>query len=482
MVSEMWKHQVRAVTFAQTTPDVGLFYEAGTGKTRCMIEIIRRTFAKENRLKKTLILAPLIVCENWKKEFAEYSKLKPWDILVLTKSGARRGKDFVDAVGVDLAKSKIIITNYESMQMKEFYDLIANWKPEILVCDESQKVKNHESIRAKAVARLADYTAHNYILTGTPILNSAQDVFMQFRILDRGETFGRNYYAFRNEYFYDKNAGFKSKQNYFPDWQPREDAYQRLQDKVRTKALRAVKSECLDLPPFVRQVVHCQMSNDQAKAYREMYADYITWIESKEGEPRAVLAQLAITKAIRLQQIVSGFAKSEDGDIHRLECPRLKVLKELLEDLTPNHKVIIWSHFQENQAMVTELCKELKIGYSEIHGNVPKGQREDIMHAFRTDPKIRVMVANQSAGGVGVNLVEASYAIYFSKGFSLEADLQSEARNFRGGSEIHEKVTRIDLVTPGTIDELITESLSNKQAIGDMILSWKDRLKYAPPL
>jgi len=443
-----------------------------------MIEIIRRIYAKETRLKKTLILAPLIVCENWKKEFGVYSKLKPWDILVLTKSGARRVKDFVTAVGLDLAKPRVVITNYESMQMDEFYTLLTQWKPEILVCDESQRVKNPDSVRAKKVATLADTTEHNYILTGTPILNSAMDVFMQFRILDRGNTFGRNFYAFRNEYFYDANASFKGKQAYFPEYKPRDAAYAQLQAKIQTKALRVLKKDCLDLPPFVRQIVQCELSPEQAKAYKEMYNDYITWIESKEGEPKAMLAQLAITKALRLQQIVSGYAMTEDGASHRLKCPRLAVLKELLEDLTPNHKVIVWSHFKENQQMIVELCKELKLGYSEIHGGVPKGQREALMEAFRAEPHVRVMVANQAAGGVGVNLVEASYAIYYSKGFSLEADLQSEARNYRGGSEIHKSVTRIDIVAPGTIDELINEALSTKQAIGDNILGWKEKLAY----
>ena len=94
------------------------------------------------------------------------------------------------------------------------------------------------------------------------------------------------------------------------------------------------------------------------------------------------------------------------------------------------------------------------------------------MDRFRKDDSCRVMIANQGAGGAGINLVEASYSIYYSKGFSLEHDLQSEARNHRGGSEIHDKITRIDLVCPNTIDESINEALSNKQHVADRILIW----------
>jgi SNF2 family DNA or RNA helicase len=86
------------------------------------------------------------------------------------------------------------------------------------------------------------------------------------------------------------------------------------------------------------------------------------------------------------------------------------------------------------------------------------------------------MIANQKAGGVGINLVEASYSIYYSKSFSLEDDLQSEARNYRGGSQMHHRVTRIDLVARGTIDELITSSLANKQDVSQTILDWRSKI------
>ena len=126
--------------------------------------------------------------------------------------------------------------------------------------------------------------------------------------------------------------------------------------------------------------------------------------------------------------------------------------------------------------MIADLCQDMNIEYAEIHGDISNAKRIDEMDRFRKDPKCRVMIANQAAGGTGVNLVEASYAIYYSKGFSLEHDLQSEARNHRGGSEMHSKVTRIDLVAKGTIDEVINEALKNKQNIAETILTWGKKI------
>lgn len=470
----LWNHQVHAIRVAEVVPDLGLFFEQGTGKTRTLIEILRRRFAAAGSLQKTLVFAPIIVCENWKSEFKLYSKINPLDVVVLTGPGKKRIAEFLRQVGDDLSGRKIFVTNYESTQMKDLYKLLSLWSPEILVCDESQRVKNHESIRARAVAALADKTKHNYILTGTPLLDGkGMDAFMQFRVLDRGATFGKNFYSFRGQYFEDANAPFKGRQSYFPKWEPRPDAFAQFQDRIKSKALRVLKKDCLDLPPLVRQTVHVPLSPSQARMYKEMHNEFITFIESKRGESQAVVAQLAVTKAMKLQQIVSGFVKDENGEVHRIDDnPRLKALKELLEDITPGSKVIVWSHFKENQRMITELCQEMGLGYREIHGDVPHKERESNMKAFRTDDSVRVMAANQAAGGVGVNLVEASYSIYYSKGFKLEDDLQSEARNYRGGSEIHEKVTRIDIVAPGTIDEHCNETLANKQNISETILSW----------
>jgi SNF2 family DNA or RNA helicase len=84
-----------------------------------------------------------------------------------------------------------------------------------------------------------------------------------------------------------------------------------------------------------------------------------------------------------------------------------------------------------------------------------------------------VLIGHPGSGGIGLNLIEASYMIYYSRSFSLEHDIQSEARCYRGGSERHQSITRIDLVTPGTIDELVMKSLATKQELSDKILKEK---------
>jgi SNF2 family DNA or RNA helicase len=475
----MWNHQVTALRMAENRENLGLLFEQGTGKTRTCIEILRRKYAKHGRVLKTLILAPIVVCENWKREFALYSKVNPNDIIVLTGSGASRVRQFINWAGEDLSRNKIFITNYHATGIGDLYNLMLKYNFEVVICDESQKLKNPSGKMAKAVAVIADKSKYSYILSGTPILNSPMDLFMQYRILDKGATFGKNFFSFRAAYCIDKNAGRQNTQGYFPKWEVREEMYPILQAKIQASSMRVLKKDCLDLPPLVRQEIEVELSPQQKRMYNEMKKEYLAFVDDleKSDKPRTVTAQIAATKALRLQQIVSGYAQTEQDGVVKIEdVPRLSALSDLLEDLTLQHKIIVWAVFKENYRMIGELCDKLGIEWTELTGENTTRQKEENIDSFRKDPKIRVLVANPGAGGVGVNLVEASYAIYYSKGFSLEADLQSEARNHRGGSEIHEKITRIDLVARGTIDELINEALSKKQNVSEQILTWKDKI------
>jgi SNF2 family DNA or RNA helicase len=298
------------------------------------------------------------------------------------------------------------------------------------------------------------------------------DIWSQFRFLDGGVSFGKNYWQFQNSYFYNANKN-KPSHVTWPDWRFVKSREPEFNSKISALTMSAKKSECLDLPEFVKTRVQVEMSPEQEKAYKEMKKNFITFVKSE-----ACTADLAITKALRLQQIVSGFVKSEDETEHVFsKTPREAALKELIEDLTPNHKVIVWASWRNNYESIKRMLDDIGIKSVLLIGGQNDRDRQRALESFREDPDTRVIIGSQQAGGIAINLIEASYAIYFSRNFSLEADIQSEARNYRGGSEIHQKVTRIDLVATDTIDEEVLKALSAKQEIGDRILrDMADRL------
>lgn len=448
-----------------------MFFEVGTGKTRTAVEILRQKCAREGRLLRTLILCPPIVVKNWKREFGIYSKIK--DVFPLTGPGKYRAK-VLSKHGFELAaepvrKSCVFVTNFETLLMKDVYKLLSEWKPEVIVFDEAHLLKNPQAKRTKLAISLADRAIYRLILTGTLITNSSLDLFCPFRAMDGGKTFGKSFYRFRDTYFVDANNAWKGRQSYFPKWEPRAGSYEELNTKIVKKAMSVKKSECLDLPPLVREVRLVPLAPQQRKLYDQMKKDLVAFLGDKVST-----APIALTKALRLMQITSGFITLEgdegNEDVPLKDNPRAMVLKELLEEITPQHKVCVWCVFKENYATVRNVCEELGIGFVEVHGGTPEKKRQENIDTFNADESIRCFIGHPKSSGIGCNLTSSSFSIFYSRNFSLEQDIQAEGRNYRGGSEKHEKITRIDIIAENTIDEIIAEKLFMKEKIGKAIL------------
>lgn len=484
----MWEHQKNAVYIGLEKENLALFMDVGTGKTRTLLEIYRRRCANHNKILQTLVFVPQIAIRNWKNEILKYTKIPSENIFLVTGTGAQKIKELKKAIS---QTNSIVITNYESVQNDEIFEMLLGYGFEVLVCDESQRLKNPKSKRAKKILKLSDLKSikYRYILSGTPILNSALDIFMQYRILDSGITFGKNYLNFRDMYFQDVNARWAGKPNYFPKFVPIVEKYPELSARIGHSAVKAIKSDCLDLPPLVKMRAEIEMSPEQKRVYKEIALEFVAEVTemTNSKKPIYLVTEMALSKALRMQQILTGYIPNPEinptetdnfEEFSKKEVlffdknPRANALEELLEDITPNHKVIVWAVFSPNYKTIAEVCRRVGVEYAELHGGITGEKRQKDLERFLKDPKCRVLIANQQAGGIAINLVEASYMIYYSKNFSLEQDIQSEARNYRGGSEVHEKITRIDLVTPNTIDDIIQDALINKKAVGDLLLSW----------
>jgi SNF2 family DNA or RNA helicase len=467
MQLKLWKHQEEIIEKALKHDSYAIFAEMGVGKTCISIQILRRRYTEKKRLMRTLVLAPPVVVPSWGREFLAFSKVGHRAHQIRGS-----GKERVELLKQHADEDCILITNFESLLMPGVFQALKKWKPEILVVDESHKLKSVNAKRTKLAIEISDLARYKLILTGTPILNSAMDIWSQFRILDGGDTFDLNFYAFRAKYFYDKNAGMPS-QKHFPDWKPRPGIDAEFNRMIYRKATRVLKSECLDLPPLVRQRIEVELSPEQARMYKDMRDDFVAYLGDK-----ACVATIALTKGLRLQQIISGFWIDEDEEqAHAFsKNPRLEALKELLGSIASTAKVIVWASFRHNYADLSRVGTELGLPTVSLFGGMTDKARQEGIDSFQTDDKVRVMIANPAAGGVGVTLTAASYMIYYSRSFSLEHDLQSEARCHRGGSEIHDKITRIDIVAPETIDEVILGALERKENLASSILKIRELL------
>lgn len=464
-VRPLRRHQADALDRFYAANEAALFWEMGCGKTTEAIALLRARYNMEGAVLNTLIISPVATLYNWQNEFQLNAPAKVCEqVAVLYGSKAERLKKIENA--------RIWVTNPETLQMPEVVKALQAKGVYSLVVDEVHKFKDHKAKRFKTLSGIARSAKHRIIMTGTPILNSYLDLWAQFYLLDGGKTLGDNFFVFRNQYFIDRNEKWKGGAKYFPDFHPKPGIDKDLSKRIEGKSSRIRKEECLDLPPQIFKTMHVELGKEQKKAYDEMLEEMIAMV--REG---VCAAPNALTRVLRLLQILSGHLEVENRDGEKQtknfdDIPRLKLLEELLEELTPNHKVIVWCTFTKNYTAIKKICEKLGIKYAELTGETKDRQAE--MDKFNNDPSYRVMISNPQAGGVGVNLVASDVSIYYSRNFSLGDRLQSEARNHRGGSEIHKSITVIDLVAKDTIDEDVLNALQRKENYSDNVL---DKLK-----
>lgn len=509
-----WLHQkeLTELLSLRTKPYWALFWDMGTGKTKQACDIMRLTAYQLDRIPKTLIIGPVVVMNNWLEEIERHTYFDTKKVQVVdgqTKPNGKKNKNPTKKLKIEQVEDQkkdifIISTETVSDAGGSVFDHLRRAHDfELLIVDEVHNFKNPTGVRTKALHKFTRQPSLNwrYILTGSPVLQNALDLWAQFYILSP-EILGANYFSYRSKYFYDANAGMPS-DVHFPNWQPKDDKYFKrmgykeeeslkgLNKVIYQHANRVMKSDTLDLPDMVYQKVEVEMPSKQRKIYDDFKNTLIAFLEGQHikeflnealaqsllGEielPESMRADTAIVQTIRLQQLICGIFTTEEGEIKHIENNRLKVLKGLLESIgsNPENKIIVWTTFTPTYEPIAELCKSLGLAYTFLTGLQNKEEKDANVKAFNTDDKIQVIIANQGAGGTGINLTAANYAVYFSRSFNLAHDLQSEARNYRGGQK--RKVTRIDLVTPDTIDASILDRLAEKKAHAEDILKTKE--------
>ena len=215
----------------------GLLFEMGCGKTLTAIAIAGAAYEK-GEIEKVLVVAPTSVCSVWPKEFSDYANFK-YKVNVLLGDKKKRLQELEALKNFPFKALKVAVINYESTWREGLFEALIDWKPDLVIADESQRIKTHDAEQSKAMHQIGDVAKYNLILSGTPVQNDAIDLFSQYRFLDP-TIFGWNYYAFRNRYAI--MGGFNRKQivGY-------KDLDQLIQ-KEHSIAYRVTKDEALDLP------------------------------------------------------------------------------------------------------------------------------------------------------------------------------------------------------------------------------------------
>lgn len=483
------EHQKKALLLGRDMPYFAYLMDQGTGKTKVLIDDAAHNWRQGN-IDSLIVLAPNSVKSNWVDPEDNFSITNDTNDLdeirkhmapdIEFNAGCWESSPNKRARGIyekfrkqidDMNKLQILIVNIEALHVKRVYEeclkLIYKRKC-MIVSDESTRIKNRAAKRTKNALKLRNFCTHSRIMSGTPLIKSPLDAFSQFKFLDPDVLGYDNYYSFRNRYA--QMGGFNNFQIlYYYN-------LDELSEAINKVSYRVLKSDCLDLPPKVYTKRRVSLTRAQAAMYTDMRD--LSIIELKKyGQEGRVNAAIVLTKLLRLQQITGGYLPEIDeagetvGVVEIMppkDNPKFKEVLTLIEE-SGDQKVIVWCRFRAEIAGLVSLLKQKNFEVLEFHGGITPVIRRNNRKAFYSNPKYKVMVGNQDAGGIGIDDFKiASLSIYLSNSFSTEGRVQSEDRTHRIGSEMHDMISYYDIIGEHTIDEKVISSLS-----GDMEISAK---------
>ena len=446
-----WRHQIAAFQFTMERLARGagaalLALEMGVGKTLVALMVLAAVAAR-----RVLICCPLRVVPVWEQQIERHLDLPLIVVSLDDNVGSVASKKKLAEDKLRLAEATgrplVIIINYDSVWRSPFADWAESQQWDLIIADESHRLKAPGGKASLAFKRLRQHARGRLALTGTPMPHSPLDVYAQFRFLSQ-TIFGPSFAAFRQKYAV--MGGFQRKQ--VTGFQCLDE----LEALMRTITYR-VSKDVLDLPPQTHVTYHCELSGEAQRIYRDLEDDFVA--EVRDGR---ITVSNAMVKLLRLQQVAGGWVKTDDGQYHRVDSAKEKLLADTLEDIGSGEPVVVFCRFHADLDAVHEAAKSAGFPSLELSG------RRDELRRWQ-DGEAQVLAAQISAGGVGVDLTRARYSIYYSLSFSLGEYDQALSRVHRPGQT--RPVEHIHLVARNTVDTKIMRALDRRAEVVEAILA-----------
>ena len=239
-----------------------------------------------------------------------------------------------------------------------------------------------------------------------------------------------------------------------------------LHQKFYELAFRVTAAETLDLPSAIETYTKVELNGKTRKLYDQMAASFRAELETGE----TMTAANALARLTRFQQLTSGFAVTPEGKLMEVDDSKQNALADILEDLPMEERLVVFARFQHDLDSIAQVSEKAKRSCYEISGRAK--------NLDEWNQNGGVLAVQLQAGGLGLDLTQARYCVYYSLSFSLGDYLQSIARLHRHGQT--RMVDYIHLVAHESIDEIITVALERKEDIIKHILEVRDLTNRDP--
>ena len=388
-----------------------------------------------------LICAPLSTLYGWEEDLQKIGIPKSeYQIITGTKKQKQK-----------LIKSKsFIVTN------KEFYisipELIDKVHFKSVVFDESTFLKNHKANMTNFYHTNFRKLKRRYILTGSFMTGHEWDSYGQLKFLDPSIFPQRNFWEFRNKYFYES-----WKHNWKLKPEKKDEFYGKLNAKCCFVTLNDVRESIgkgeLEVDRSVRSF---EFSPKIKKIYDNLKKNFIVSLEDKP----LFGFQYILQQSIYLRKLCSGFITldPETKETQLVDDSKYKLLMDLINIEIPDYRCIILCSFYDEIYTIEKFFKQNKKKYVTLTGK--SKNRNEIIGKFQKG-KVQYLIANVGCVKHGVTLSNADITIDFSSLVGPETIEQAEIR----GTDIYrdDKQSIIHLIAKRSVEEFFYKKIGKQE-------------------
>ncbi|XP_014500998.1 CHD3-type chromatin-remodeling factor PICKLE isoform X5 [Vigna radiata var. radiata] len=446
--------------------------EMGLGKTIQSIAFLASLF--EESVSPHLVVAPLSTLRNWEREFATWaphmnvlmyvgsaqarSVIREYEFYFPKKQKKIKKKksgQLISENKQERIKFDVLLTSYEMINFDTTSLKPIKW--ECMIVDEGHRLKNKDS---KLFSSLKQYSSrHRVLLTGTPLQNNLDELFMLMHFLDAGK-FG-SLEEFQEE-FRDINQ---------------EEQISRLHKMLAPHLLRRVKKDVMkELPPKKELILRVELSSKQKEYYKAILTRNYQILTRRGG---AQISLINVVMELRklcchpymLEGVEPDIDDAKEAYKQLLETSgKLQLLDKMMVKLKEQgHRVLIYSQFQHMLDLLEDYCTYKNWQYERIDGKVGGAERQVRIDRFNAKNSSRFcFLLSTRAGGLGINLATADTVIIYDSDWNPHADLQAMARAHRLGQT--NKVLIYRLITRGTIEERMMQMTKKKMVLEHLVV------------
>lgn len=402
-------YQWEGVQFLLERDSALLADEMGLGKS-VQVAVALSILFRESKITRALIVVPASLKLNWEVE------LKRWAprVSVRRMQGAASDRQATYILPVN-----VIISSYEEIRT-DIHKIASDIQFDVVILDEAQRIKN-AGVRTALACRLLN-RGRSWALTGTPLENNIDDLISVFRFVKDGILHG---------------------------------ALTRIEihTRMRRYFLRRRKQDVLkEIPPIIDQDIPLELEGKQREAYLRAWEGRLSDMGSTSHRPSEVDLLALITK---LKQLCN-------YDLDSGQSAKLDTLQTIIdEQVGEEDKVIVFSQYVETLRWLSQRLSKIPNDF--FYGGLSQTAREQVLDRFRREPGPRILFMSLKAGGIGLNIQEASVVVLFDRWWNPATEMQAVTRAHRFGRTRPLHVIRFTV--QNTIEEKIAAILDRKQQL-----------------